>query len=86
MQVQVKLFASLAKYAQNNVPGALPGTPFLLEMPLGATLEDLAGALHMPANEVKIAFINAVTQPLETVLNDGDEVGFFPPIGGGSLG
>jgi molybdopterin converting factor small subunit len=86
MQVKVKLFASLAKYAQHGQSDTLPGTPFLLELPAGATLADLALALHMPAEEVKIAFINAVTHPLETTLKDGDEVGFFPPIGGGAHG
>jgi sulfur-carrier protein len=84
MQVRVKLFASLAKYAKHLHSDSLPGTPFPMQLDEGATLSDLAKALDMPAEEVKIAFINAVTLPLDTKLRDGDEVGFFPPIGGGS--
>jgi molybdopterin converting factor small subunit len=83
MQVRVKLFASLAKYAKGVQADALPGTPFQIYLDEGATLTDLAEVLQMPADEVKIAFINAVTHPLTMTLKDGDEVGFFPPIGGG---
>jgi sulfur-carrier protein len=80
MQVRVKLFATLAQFS----PGGLAGTPFTVELPEGATLDDLAKLLNLPPGDVKISFVNAVIQELEYPLKDGDEVGFFPPIGGGS--
>ena len=79
MHVKVKLFATLARFS----PGGLPGTPFMVEMPEGATLEDLANQLCLPMGDVKISFVNAIIQDLDTVIQEGDEIGFFPPIGGG---
>ena len=80
MHVKVKLFATLARFS----PGGLPGTPFMVEMPEGATLDDLANRLCLPIGDVQISFVNAVIQELDYEIHDGDEIGFFPPIGGGS--
>lgn len=80
MRVIVKLFAGLKIYAP--VEG-LPGTPFELELPEGSTLGDVAARLELPEEEVKICFINGLTKELEAVLVDGDEIGLFPPVGGG---
>ncbi|MBI1881407.1 MAG: MoaD/ThiS family protein [Chloroflexi bacterium] len=79
MQVQVKLFASLTQY----MPGLRPGSPFEVGLPDGATLADLVRQLDLPQAEVKVIFVNARAQPLSYVLNPGDEVGLFPPVGGG---
>jgi molybdopterin converting factor small subunit len=82
MKVQVKLFATLATYAP--VVG-LPGKPFEVEMTEGATLGDLVAQLKLPADLVKITFVNAVAQELTWALKAGDDIGIFPPIGGGSM-
>ena len=79
MQVRVKLFATLSRHR----PSQMAGTPFEVDLPEGATLEDLARQLNLPQEEVKVVFVNARAQPLSYVLNSADEVGFFPPIGGG---
>ena len=39
--------------------------------------------LHLPADEVKVVFVNGIVRGEEYVLSDGDEVGVFPPVGGG---
>jgi len=80
MKVRVKLFASLASFSPQ---GGLPGTPFELELPSGATLNDLTQYLQLPNEQIKVCFVNSRIQPPEYVLNDGDDVGIFPPIGGG---
>ena len=80
MQVRVKLFANIASYAP--VKG-LPGTPFSLELPEGASLADVVDRLKLPADLVKITFVNGLVQPLDWELRPEDEVGIFPPIGGG---
>ncbi len=79
MRVGVKLFASLKQY----LPGHKLGTPTEVELPAGATLADLVRQLNLPQAEVKVALVNARAQPLSYVLQPDDEVGIFPPIGGG---
>ncbi|HLE13809.1 MAG TPA: MoaD/ThiS family protein [Anaerolineales bacterium] len=79
MHIQVKLFANLSRF----VEGGQSGKPFKVDLPEGATLEDLVEQLKLPAEETKVAFVNGRTQPLDWVLQPGDEVGIFPSIGGG---
>ena len=80
MRVIVKLFAGLKTYAP--VEG-LPGTPFEIELPEGSTLQDVVTYLNLPEEEVKIAFVNGIIQEMDSVLKSGDEIGIFPPVGGG---
>jgi molybdopterin converting factor small subunit len=82
MQVIVKLYATLSRFSQET----LPGTPFKFELPEGATLQELVSQLKIPAEETRVTFVNGVIQAPEWVLKTGDEVGIFPPIGGGSQG
>ena len=79
MRVQAKLFATLSRYR----PGQMAGAPFEVDLPEGATLENLIRQLNLPQEEVKVVFVNARAQPLTYILNPADEVGIFPPIGGG---
>ena len=79
MRVRVKLFATLGRYH----PGSLPGTPFEVDLPEAAVLADLIRRLALPRDEVKIIYVNGRTQPLDHMLQPGDDVGIFPPVGGG---
>jgi molybdopterin converting factor small subunit len=79
MQVQVKLFATLARYLSN----AAPGTPFDIEVADGATLADLVNLLKLPHEEVKVFFVNGRARPIDWALEPGDEVGIFPLVAGG---
>jgi molybdopterin converting factor small subunit len=79
MRLRVKLFAFLARF-RGNLPA---GTPFEVELPDGATLADLLRLLQVPAQEVKMTFVNGLAQAEDWPLKDGDEVGVFPPIAGG---
>ncbi len=79
MRVRVKLFATLRHYA----PGAAIGLPFEVDLAEGATVADLIHHVGVPAEEVKIVYINARARPEDWRLEPGDEVGIFPPIGGG---
>jgi molybdopterin synthase sulfur carrier subunit len=80
MHIRVKLFATLKMYAP--VEG-LSGTPFEMDLPEGFTLQALTEYLKLPPEEVKLTFVNGRAQPLEFELTNGDEVGIFPPVGGG---
>jgi molybdopterin synthase sulfur carrier subunit len=79
MQVQVKLFSTLAVYN----PAVAAGVPFSLELEEGSVLEDLFKQLKLPNKEVKLAFVNGRLQTVAFQLKNQDEVGIFPPIGGG---
>ena len=79
MQVTVKLFASLARFSA----GGLPGTPFEVNLPDAAVLQQLADQLGIPKEETKVTFVNGLIREMDWVLQPGDEVGIFPPVGGG---
>ncbi len=79
MRVQVKLFATLHRYAVEGHPG----TPFEVDLPEGASLQELVDQLKIPQEQTKIAFVNGEIRSMDWVLKPDDEVGIFPPIGGG---
>ena len=79
IHIHVKLFASLGRH----IAGGTGGAPFPLEVPDGSTIVDLVRQLNLPWEEVKVAFVNGRTRPLDWPLKPEDEVGVFPPIGGG---
>ncbi len=79
--VQVKLFATLRNRAGPTGLGI--GQAFPVELPEGATAGHLVDHLGLPPEEVKILFVNGLTRTLDHVLADGDELGIFPPVGGG---
>jgi molybdopterin converting factor small subunit len=79
MHVRVKLFASLRRFAG----GAASGTPLDVELPDDATLSDLYQTLHLPPDEIKLAYVNGRVQSADWQLQSEDEVGIFPPVGGG---
>ena len=77
--VQAKLFATLRHYR----PDAKIGEPFSVELPDNATVGELIGHLGLPETEVKVVFVNFLARDQTHVLAEGDEVGIFPPVGGG---
>ncbi len=79
MHIRIKLFATLTRH----VPGAHSGIPWPVNLPEGATIADLIKKLQIPAEEVKVVFVNGRAHPYDWQLKEGDEVGIFPPIGGG---
>jgi len=79
LQIRVTLFATLTKFT----PGKESGVPLVLEIAEGSTLSDLIGLLNIPEKEVKLTFVNGRFQEAEYKFKDNDQVGIFPPIGGG---
>ncbi len=79
MHIQVRLFATLVRC----IPGVKSGISFDVELPEGASISYLVKQLNLPENEVKVSFVNGRTQSLDFLLRPGDEVGIFPPVGGG---
>jgi len=79
MRVWVRLYATLRAY----LPGAASGAKMTVELSEGATVGDLVKQLGLPSDEVKVTFVNGRARSPDWVLQPGDEVGVFPPIGGG---
>jgi molybdopterin converting factor small subunit len=77
--VHVKLFATLRQYR----PGLGMGEAFPVDLSNGATLGDLIQSLSLPDDEIKIVFVNGLFRERTDSLSDGDQVGIFPPVGGG---
>ena len=79
MQVTVKLYATLNRFGR----GKRAGTPLRVDLPEAATLLDLIKQLKIPPEETRVTFVNGIIQEPGWRLKEGDEVGMFPPIGGG---
>lgn len=79
MKVKVRLFANLRDY----VPEAKIGVTLEVDLPDGARIADLVDHYRLPLELVKLAFVNGVYQELDFELHEDDEIGIFPPIGGG---
>ena len=80
MTIKVKLFATLRKY----LPGLELGKAAEIQREPGSTIMDLYNVLGIPVEEIKLAYVNGIYCEPDTILKNGDEIGIFPPIGGGS--
>ncbi|MEW6665651.1 MAG: MoaD/ThiS family protein [Thermodesulfobacteriota bacterium] len=80
MKIEVRLYASLARYmpAQGSA-----GFPEMLEVPEGLTVQELLRQLRVPPEAVKVVFLNGVHASADQVLQPGDRIGVFPPVAGG---
>ena len=73
--ITLKLFATLRAYVPENAE-RFPITP-------GTTVADVVKALEIPENDAKLIFVNSIRKERDTLLEDGDRLGIFPPVGGG---
>lgn len=77
--VEVKLFATLRRH----FPELEVGEAMSVELPEDATVGQLLKELELPEEQVKVIFVNGTVRKEDYRLSDGDEVGIFPPVGGG---
>lgn len=80
MRVRVKYFASFRDMTEK--------TEESLEVPEGITVEGLREHIKglyvkMARREQVLVAVNGVFVPLETVVREGADVAFFPPVSGG---
>lgn len=80
MKVDVKLYASLARYLPDNSRRHAPRT---LEIEKETTIIQLLKHLKVPLKSVKLIFLNGIHATGDEMLNEGDRLGVFPPVGGG---
>ena len=74
-QIQLKLFATLREFTPPSADS------FTIDQ--GTRICDLLDQINMPQEKAKLIFINGVKAELTTVLEGGERVGIFPPVGGG---
>ncbi|THB78044.1 MAG: MoaD/ThiS family protein [Desulfobacteraceae bacterium] len=75
MKININLFATLSPY--------LPENSEAYTMEPDTRLDTLITRLGIPQEQVKLVFVNGKRQELSYVLDEGDRVGVFPPVGGG---
>ena len=75
VHIQIKLYANLNEFTPAGADN------YALDQ--GATVAELLDKLNIPQDKVRLIFINNLKGELNSVLEGGERVGIFPPIGGG---
>ncbi len=78
MQIELRLYATLRRAAPDAPAGVLT-----VAVPAGATVADLLALAKIDPAEVRLIMVNGIAADLGRVLQDGDRLGVFPPLGGG---
>ncbi|MBW1695650.1 MAG: MoaD/ThiS family protein [Deltaproteobacteria bacterium] len=73
--IKLELLATLKRYS--------PDSPEQFRIKRGIKVRDLLAELNIPEYEVNLVFINGQKGNLDSILNGGERVGLFPPLGGG---
>ena len=77
MKVNLKCFSTLVKPESCDYKSIT-----VYNLNDGATLNDLVESAGINKNDVKVAFVNSRIVGFDTVLNNGDQVGLSPAVGG----
>jgi molybdopterin converting factor small subunit len=80
MKVELNLFASLARYAQDKTGSH---GHYMMDVPDGTTIMALLNSLELPIDKIRMIFLNGLHAAGDEVLKEGDRVGVFPPVAGG---
>ena len=88
MEVRVRLYATLAQAVPEELIAGdaqrvRAGTPLEVELPEESTVSDLIARLELPAEKVRVVFVDGKVRGRDFRLSPGDEVGLFPAVGGG---
>lgn len=79
MRLEVRVFSGLEKF----MPGARFGQAIEVERPEGTTVAGLIDSLGIPRGQVFTVLVNGRHATMDAVLQPGDRVSLFPPVGGG---
>jgi molybdopterin synthase sulfur carrier subunit len=77
MKINVRCFAKLADEATCDYRSAIS-----YDLEEGQTVKALADKAGVSGEDVKITFVNGRHAGFDTVLANGDRVGFVPAVGG----
>lgn len=79
MSVHVNLSTTL----RDCVPGYRPIDGLHLDLAEPVNALQLAQKIGLPLSEIKIIMINGRRSEPESMIKDGDRIGYFPAVGGG---
>lgn len=79
MKVELRVFSGLEKF----MPHKRFGEPLGVELENGSTIRDLLEKMGIPEDQVFTVLVDGRHQSFDYVLNEGERVSFFPPVGGG---
>lgn len=74
MRIEMRLFATLREKHQKVFP---------MEITEGTEVATLIETLNISPNEIAILLVNGRNAKPDHILQEGDTVSLFPPIGGG---
>ena len=80
MTIEVHLFATLAQY----LPPSSDGGRVVLDVPDGATVDDVARLLGIPDAMARLALVNGREVDPQEPLTALDVLTLFPPLAGGA--
>ena len=75
VHIHLKLYATLSKFT--------PPFPDAYPVEKGSTIKTLLKQLKIPENKARLIFVNRVKGNPDAILQGGERVGVFPPVGGG---
>ena len=73
--IEIHLFASLQRSAKRY--------PQVLKLRAKTSVRDVIKRLAIVQEEIHLVFVNGRAASLDSMLQDGDRLAIFPPIGGG---
>ena len=73
--IELRLFAGLQQFN--------PPSPAAHPIKKGITIQAVLKELGLPEDKAKLLFIDGIKADLNSVLQGGERVGIFPPVGGG---
>ena len=79
MKIYIKLYAGLANY----MPDKKLDNLLVVDIKPNTTVYNLIKKLNLPAEKVKIIFLNNRHSNGDEILEDNDRLGIFPLIAGG---
>jgi sulfur-carrier protein len=75
IHISLTLFASLSQ--------KMPENSDRFAVPPGTTVGKVLSSLGITSDDAKLVFVNNRRAELASILEDGDRLGVFPPVGGG---
>lgn len=77
--MQVQLTATLRVY----LPAGASGDSVVLEVPDGATVDQVVHSLRIPPDLERLTVVNGRDAVADQRLSEGDVLSLFPPLAGG---
>lgn len=78
MVVEVRLYATLRRHTFDSPDGVIK-----VDVPEKSTVLDLVQKIKIDPAEIHLIMVNGIGCELDKIVNEGDRVGLFPPVGGG---